>query len=56
VIADGAALPIADLPVGQELELELESFLDQPQLESLFLSNHLPADGRPLFYSRRIEL
>ncbi len=53
---DGEKTAISRLPVGQSVSLDLQPFLDQPQLESLYLSQNLPttADGR-LFFSDRIR-
>ena len=56
VLLDGKELPIAALRKGQEVELELEPFDAQSQLEKLYLSDDLPADSAiPLWWSDRIE-
>lgn len=55
VLEDGELLPIEKLPAGQTIELRLEPFRDQPQLESLFLSNRLGEKTTPLFFSPLIE-
>ncbi len=56
VLADGEALPVSRRPEGRTYELEVESFFDQPQLESLYLANTLPErPGTPLYFSSAIE-
>ncbi len=56
VLADGEALPVSRRPEGRSYALEVESFFDQPQLESLYLSNTLPErPGSPLYFSSAIE-
>ena len=56
VLLDGERMPITHLAPGSELVLDVEPFLDQPQLESLYLSDDLPpAPGTELLYSDRIE-
>lgn len=56
VLLDGEVLPIAGLDAGARVELELEPFDAQPQLESLFLSDDLPADPKKrLWWSDRVE-
>ncbi len=56
VLAGGEQLPIAGLALGQEVELGLEPFAQQPQLESLFLSSELGEGRSPLLFSPRIDL
>jgi hypothetical protein len=48
-ILDGAEQPEAKLAPGTPVELRLEPYLDQPQLESLFVSDEPGARG-PLFF------
>lgn len=55
VLEDGEPLPIGALPIGNAVELRLEPFRDQPQLESLFLSNKLGEKTAPLFFSPLID-
>lgn len=55
VLEDGELLPIDEMPVGKTIELWLEPFRDQPQLESLFLANKLGETTTPLFFSPLIE-
>ena len=56
VLADGEALPVTRRSEGSSYELQVESFFDHPQLESLFLSNTLPErPDSPLFFSSAIE-
>ena len=53
---DGEATAISRLPTGQGVVLDLQPFLDQPQLESLYLSQDLPnAASGPLYFSDRIR-
>ncbi|MEO1086816.1 MAG: hypothetical protein AAFY88_21490, partial [Acidobacteriota bacterium] len=58
VLLDGRRTPMADLAPGTRLELELEPFSEQPQLESLYLSEltglSQPAGGA-LSWSDRLE-
>lgn len=56
VLEDGEELPIARLAEGREVELALERFKAQPQLESLFLSDQLPESDQPLYFSPAIDL
>ena len=56
VLADGEALPVSRRAEGRQYPLTLESFFDQPQLESLYLANTLPErSGAPLYFSAAIE-
>lgn len=56
VLLDGEVLPIAGLDAGARVDLELEPFDAQPQLESLFLSDDLAADPKErLWWSDRVE-
>jgi len=56
VLLDGRELPIASLGKGQDVELELEPYDAQPQLEKRVLSDDLPADpSATLWWSDRIE-
>ncbi len=54
VLLDGRETPLASLTKGSMVELKLEPFDAQPQLESLFLSNDLPGDGK-LYWSDRLD-
>lgn len=56
VLADGEELPIGRLAQGGEIELLLEPFKDQAQLEAMYLADQLPASGDPLFFSPAILL
>ncbi len=55
VLEDGEVLPISRLAEGREIELALEPFKSQPQLESLFLSNQLPASDQRLYFSPALD-
>ena len=56
VLLDGEQLPIASLRTGESIELELQPFDAQSQLEKLFLSDDL-SDDKPevLWWSDRLE-
>ena len=54
VLIDGQETPLAGLAKGSTVSLRLEPFDAQPQLESLFLSNDLPGDGK-LYWSDRLD-
>ena len=43
-------LPLGERPVGQDYDLVVEPFKGNPQLESEWLSDELPAADLPLFY------
>jgi hypothetical protein len=52
VLNDGERLPAAELQPGAHIELDLEPFSAQPQLESLYLSETLPENyDLELFYA-----
>ena len=56
VLADGEALPVSRRATSRVYRLEVESFFDHPQLESLYLANDLPPrKGVPLYFSSAIE-
>ncbi len=56
VLAGGEALPVSRRVEGGAYRLVVESFFDQPQLESLYLANTLPErPGAPLYFSSAIE-
>ncbi len=55
LLEDGEVLPISRLAEGREIELALEPFKSQPQLESLFLSNQLPASDQRLYFSPALD-
>ncbi len=56
VLADGEALPVSRRVEGRPYRLVIENFFDQPQLESLYLSNTLSRSaGAPLYFSSAIE-
>ncbi|MEW6366496.1 MAG: LamG-like jellyroll fold domain-containing protein [Acidobacteriota bacterium] len=51
VVLDGAALPASRLREGESSRLRLEPFQSNPQLESVYISDTLPADyEQPLFF------
>jgi hypothetical protein len=50
VILDGETLPVSRSAEGELVELTLEPFAANPQLESVFLSDDLPAGEGGLFY------
>ncbi|MEM9595831.1 MAG: LamG-like jellyroll fold domain-containing protein [Acidobacteriota bacterium] len=54
VLLDGQALPIDGMSPGSETVLDLEPFLDQPQLESLFLSSGEEGGGQ-LWFSDAVD-
>ena len=53
VLLDGRRTAMAELEPGSRVELRLEPFSDQPQLESLFLSGR--SDGVALYWSDRLS-
>lgn len=56
VLLDGQEMPVASLRQGREVELELEPFDAQAQLNDLFLSDDFPANPpATLWWSDRIE-
>ncbi len=56
VLVDGETLPVSRRAEAQTYELTVEPFIDQPQLESLYLSDTLPAQpGALLLFSAEIE-
>ena len=56
VLADGEVLPVGLRVPGAVFELQLEPFAAHPQLESLYLSDHLEPDpGARLWFDPRVE-
>ncbi len=54
VLIDGRETPIAGLKKGGTVQLQIEPFDAQPQLESLFLSDEIGSDGK-LYWSDRLD-
>ena len=56
VLANGEVLPVSRRATSESYELVATSFFDNPQVESLYLSNTLPKrSGAPLFFSSAID-
>ncbi|MEM7587190.1 MAG: LamG-like jellyroll fold domain-containing protein [Acidobacteriota bacterium] len=55
VLADGEALPVSRRATSRSYALEIEPFLDQPQLESLYLSDTVSDASGQLFFSSEVE-
>ena len=56
VLADGEILPVSRRSEGRSYSLQVESFFDQPQLESLYLANTLPErSGVALYFSPAVD-
>jgi hypothetical protein len=49
-VLDRTSLPLAEAPLNQSRRIVLEPFAANPQIESEFLSDTLPASDVPLFY------